>query len=138
MSSVSHNDAVTTFLCRALILILHSLSAAAEPDSLAPYFDYGNELNLMDRELGFSVNLPHVAASNGDVRLASNYPYEIITNEGRLEVYSQALYTGSGFVSEGMWGTVCGDKFSMKEAHVACRQMGYAGARNWDYAINTE
>lgn len=92
----------------------------------------------MDRELESMLQLPHVASSNGDIRLVSNFPYEIITTDGRLEVYSQSLYTGSGYETDGSWGTVCGDRFSMKEAHVACRQMGYLRARQWDYAINTE
>ena len=41
-------------------------------------------------------------------------------NYGRLEVF----YNGE-------WGTVCDDGFSIREAHVACRQLGYSYAAGY-------
>ena len=38
-------------------------------------------------------------------------------NKGRLEIYH-----------DGVWGSICDDRFNMVEAHVACREMGYAEA----------
>ena len=41
----------------------------------------------------------------------------VAANEGRIEVKH-----------EGVWGTVCSDRWNQRAARVVCRQMGYAGA----------
>ena len=48
--------------------------------------------------------------SEGDLRLAGSLPYQ-----GRLEVYH-----------DGLWGTVCDDRFRKPDADVACRQLGFS------------
>ena len=56
--------------------------------------------------------------SPGDIRLTGgNY-----SNEGLLEVYCN-----------GDWGTVCDDTFSIIEARVACRQLGYNDYTNYEH-----
>ncbi len=51
---------------------------------------------------------------------------------------SNYMSDGSGEVeSEGSWGTVCGDEFSLAAANVACRQMGFKYATGWNYTIYT-
>lgn len=47
------------------------------------------------------------------IRLASSS----INGTGRVEVYHR-----------GRWGTVCGNIWTLSNAHVACRQLGYEGA----------
>ena len=92
--------------------------------------------------------------SNGDMRLVSSNSYMDSPTGGRLEVYIQSMYcldgshdhglrqlqggSTSGGENGGSWGTVCGEGFSMNEAHVACRQLGYQGAHKWSYSIDTE
>lgn len=92
--------------------------------------------------------------SNGDMRLVSSNSYMDSPTAGRLEVYIQSMYcldrshdhglrqlqgdSTSGGENGGSWGTVCGEGFSMNEAHVACRQLGYQGAHKWSYSIDTE
>ena len=71
--------------------------------------------------------------SNGDLRLTGNGSTE---DAGRLEIY---LEPDSDYGDiEGQWGTVCGRKFRTKEAHVACRQLGFASASFWNFSIWTE
>lgn len=93
--------------------------------------------------------LPHTFPSNGDMRLVSSTSYLDSPTAGRLEVYIQSMYCldgshdhglrqGGGGENGGSWGTVCGEGFSMNEADVACRQLGYQGAVKWSYSIDTE
>ena len=82
--------------------------------------------------------LPHLFPSNGDMRLVSSTSFLDTLTAGRLEVYIETMYCSvahnhrlhgqSGEEFGGKWGTVCGQGFSMNEAHVACRQLGYQGA----------
>ncbi len=53
------------------------------------------------------------AVSEGDVRLTGSTASDF----GRLEIYLR-----------GEWGTVCDDSFSLTEANVACRQLGFPSA----------
>ena len=55
--------------------------------------------------------------SNGDVRLAG---YGATRLWGRLEIYLNDT-----------WRTICDDTFCLKEANVACRQMGLGYAINY-------
>ena len=53
--------------------------------------------------------------SNGDIRLAGSTNFL----EGRVEV-----------CYDGVWGTVCGTGWSIADASVACRQLGYSSLGN--------
>lgn len=94
-----------------------------------------------------SEKLPHLFPSNGDMRLVSSTSFLDAPTAGRLEVYIQSMYCNSAHNHElhgsdnelgGKWGTICGHEFSMNEAHVACRQLGYQGAQRWNYSIYSE
>ena len=87
---------------------------------------------------GDEVKLARTYYTNGDIRLKSND--EVVAGEtltsGRLELYVHTLLEGSG-ESFGTWGTICGEGFSMSEANVACRQLGYSHALNWTLSSKT-
>lgn len=44
-------------------------------------------------------------------------------NEGRIEVF---------YKDE--WGTICDDDFSLANAHVLCRQLGFVSATGWAHS----
>lgn len=53
------------------------------------------------------------------VRLAG-YPRK--HNEGRVEVFY-----------DGEWGTICDDDFTLTNAHVLCRHLGFVEAASWSH-----
>ncbi|XP_064388348.1 neurotrypsin-like [Halichondria panicea] len=55
-----------------------------------------------------------VCTTNGDLRLVDNSGGTGVSS-GRLEFYYN-----------GQWGTVCDDSFSLNDARVACRQLGFS------------
>ncbi|CAI8003368.1 Scavenger receptor cysteine-rich type 1 protein M130 [Geodia barretti] len=57
---------------------------------------------------------------------------------GRLEIYINTANRGDGEDNLGEWGTVNGRKFGLREANVACRQLGFYSASHWNYSIYTE
>lgn len=72
--------------------------------------------------------------ANGDLRLVQEEgsSHKEHPASGRLELYIDALLgagkTGSEDDAIGTWGTVCGVGFTLREARVACRQLGFAAA----------
>ena len=79
----------------------------------------------------YLAELMNTTWSNGDLRLVGVGSTGV---SGRLEIFIETGETSAG--EEGEWGTVCGDTFTMREANVACRQLGYHGASNWTFATN--
>lgn len=43
---------------------------------------------------------------------------------------------GSGGTTTGAWGSVCGVGFTLTEANVACRQLGFAAA--WKFELSSQ
>ena len=69
----------------------------------------------------FSMQL---AQTDGSTRLVSNNG-QTDTTSGRLEIYYR-----------GLWGAVCDDDFSLTEAQVACREMGYADVNSYGNVVD--
>ena len=63
--------------------------------------------------MNYCVNL----STAGDLRLSRRSSSSATYTSGRLEI----------FIS-GQWGTVCDDYFSIPDANVACRQLGFLSA----------
>ena len=55
----------------------------------------------------------------------------------KLETQSSYLYSGRLEVYiNGTWGTICSDGWTINEANVACRQMGFVRATPEDWSYN--
>ena len=69
----------------------------------------------------FAVQPVAGSPAEGDVRLVGS------SGQGRVEVYYLKR-----------WGTVCncGNTFSLVNAIVVCRQLGYTNASGWEFAVN--
>uniref|UniRef100_A0A8C4N5V4 Lysyl oxidase homolog n=1 Tax=Eptatretus burgeri TaxID=7764 RepID=A0A8C4N5V4_EPTBU len=79
---------------------------------------------LWAKSLGFqALASPQNHSKAAVVLRMAGYPRK--QHEGRLELWR-----------EGEWGTVCDDGFSLKAAHVACRQLGYTEATGWTHSAH--
>ena len=88
------------------------------------------------------VRQAHGYWSNGDIRLMpedEQQEDDSTPTSGRLELYIDTLLegAGNGEDSVGTWGTVCGMGFTLREAHVACRQLGFAAAIKFELSSQT-
>ncbi|XP_077586729.1 lysyl oxidase homolog 3B isoform X1 [Stigmatopora nigra] len=63
---------------------------------------------------------PSAAPPTAKIRLAG-FPRK--HNEGRVELFYK-----------GEWGSICDDDFSMANAHVLCRQLGFVEATGWTHS----
>ncbi|XP_048855598.1 lysyl oxidase homolog 3B-like [Brienomyrus brachyistius] len=70
--------------------------------------------------LGQTTPSPQHHGSKLKFRLAG-YPRK--HNEGRVEIFYQ-----------GEWGTICDDDFSLANAHVLCRHLGFTSAIGWTHS----
>lgn len=81
----------------------------------------GLELQTMNFAIYITMHLLYInfiaSPSNGDLRLAG---YGATVLWGRVEIYLN-----------GRWGTICDRTFGIKEAEVACKQMGLGYAVNY-------
>ena len=140
-------------LCECVCLPLSVCDLRRSPTTITADSGRGKFSTNIDDVTG--QDLPHLFPSNGDMRLVTSSDDTAVTVvtsgvAGRLEVYIHSMYCspclphqlllreGEGEETDGRWGTVCGLGFSLTEAHVVCRQLGYQGALKWDYSINTE
>ena len=76
---------------------------------------------------GLSEDLPVTVDDNtGDIRLVDGARTTADGDpcEGRLEIYY-----------DGEWGTICDDFWSVEDANVACRQLGFAGGTVLDWGF---
>ncbi|XP_042322861.1 lysyl oxidase homolog 3 isoform X2 [Sceloporus undulatus] len=102
---VHAQGAVPGVLCQALLWgAWLCLGVAAQPSTPAP-----------SRQ-----STPGVPSSKLQFRLAG-YPRK--HNEGRIEVFYRQE-----------WGTICDDDFSLANAHVLCRHLGFVGATGWTHS----
>ena len=77
---------------------------------------------LMDGPLQHSLSFPLGNCSDGDIRLVG--PNGANTVEGRIEL-----------CTNGAWGNVINDNFGLKDAIVACRQLGYVSPSKFNTNI---
>ena len=65
------------------------------------------------RVLKHDIAFIYLFHNQGSLRLTDG----VQSGSGRLEIYH-----------DGEWGSICDDSFDITDAHVACRQIGYAKA----------